>query len=505
MGRRQQSLHAPGGRVRAENRKSLFLKERTAHRRRFGSTARPSIRSGTGQACRAQPACKRRTVKDGGHRRGNGVDIRGVDQPCGIACHFRQRCRRGCNDGNAGRERFQHRQAETGLIGSILETPRQAPFPLQATVSSRTKRRFHLRSARDVPTSALIIKLAAMGDVTMSLSMVTAIQAGDPNARITWMCGQGIAPLVRRVEGISEVIEVDETSILAGTTIAKITAVVGAWQKTFGRRFDTVYVAHSDLRYQVLTWALRAKTVRRLRGGSGERSIVPGRTHADEYVRLVTGRDDWRARSFSAPTVRIGLTEALANRIEQFNPDGRPLVALTPGGARNVARESPLRRWPLERYAALARALHESGYCVVLTGLRTDGWASSAFCHHPVLDLIGATDVPSLASVLQRCAVVVAHDSGTLHLARLVGTPVVALLGPTPPTMFFRHDPHTIVLWPGGSLPCAPCYDGNEFAKCDNNVCMQMIEVESILRHLHRKFDVAIDAAPHLRPAFPIS
>jgi hypothetical protein len=54
MGRRQQSLHAPGGRVRAENGKSLFLKERTEHRRRFGSTARKyTFGHGPGLPCAA--------------------------------------------------------------------------------------------------------------------------------------------------------------------------------------------------------------------------------------------------------------------------------------------------------------------------------------------------------------------------------------------------------------------------------------------------------------------
>src|SRR5450432_3313490 len=135
----------------------------------------------------------------------------------------------------------------------------------------------------------------------MSLYMVTAIKAQDPDAAITWMCGQGVAPLVRQVEGIREVIEVDEAAILAGTSAAKFAAVAGAWRKTFGRRFDVVYIAHFDARYRMLARAVRAKTIRSLGGGNGIRSIVPGRTHTDEYVRLVTGHDDWHAQNFSAP------------------------------------------------------------------------------------------------------------------------------------------------------------------------------------------------------------
>ena len=175
--------------------------------------------------------------------------------------------------------------------------------------------------------------------------------------------------------------------------------------------------------------------------------------------------------------MQVELSQDLARRVAAFNPDGRPLIAITPGGARNVARENPLRRWPLDRYAELADTLHAQGYRIVLTGDRTDGWVRPAFRDRQVLDLIGATDLPALAALLRSCAAVVGHDSGPLHIARLVGTPVVALLGPTPPSMFFRPDPRTAVLWPGGALPCAPCYNGHEFAHCGNNVCMQMIQL----------------------------
>jgi heptosyltransferase-2 len=342
--------------------------------------------------------------------------------------------------------------------------PTQGPFPTPS-----------------VARTALIVKLAAIGDVVMALPMVTALRAADPDVRITWMCGRKAAPLVRLVEGVSEVVSVDEAAMLAGSRFAQVVAVMAAWRRVGARRFDSVYIAHSDARYRVLAWPIRAKTWRWLGGTARTRGIVPGRAHTDEYVRLVTGLDDHRAPSFPAPDLRVELSQDLVRRVQAFNPEGRPLIAITPGGARNVARENPLRRWPLDRYAVLADTLHGQGYRIVLTGDRTDGWVRTAFRERQVLDLIGATDLPSLAALLRACAAIVGHDSGPLHIARLVGTPVVALLGPTPPSMFFRPDPKTAVLWPGGALPCAPCYNGHEFANCSNNVCMQMIECADVV------------------------
>ena len=57
-------------------------------------------------------------------------------------------------------------------------------------------------SHTSVARTALIVKLAAVGDVVMALPMVTALRAEDPDIRITWMCGRKAAPLVRLVEGV---------------------------------------------------------------------------------------------------------------------------------------------------------------------------------------------------------------------------------------------------------------------------------------------------------------
>lgn len=344
-----------------------------------------------------------------------------------------------------------------------------------------------------VARKVLIVKLAAIGDVVMALPMVTALRAESPDVHITWLCGRKAAPLVRLVHGIDEVVAVDEAAMLAGSMPAQVVSVIDAWLHIGVRRFDAVYIAHWDVRYRVLTWTVRAPVRRSLRGSTHSRGIVPGRSHPDEYLRLVTGLDDHRAVRFSPPALRLELPARLERRVGAFNPDGRPMVAITPGGARNVARENPLRRWPLERYAELTDTLVDRGYRVVLTGDRTDGWVRTAFRERPALDLIGATNLPSLAALLHRCAIVVGHDSGPLHLARLVGTPTVALLGPTPPSMFFGEIRRTIPLWPGGELPCAPCYNGQEFAECDNNVCMQMIDCATVARNV-----MAAVAAPRV-------
>ena len=344
--------------------------------------------------------------------------------------------------------------------------------------------------------TALIVKLAAIGDVVMALPMVTALRAQHADVHVAWMCGRTVAPLLERVDGIDELFVIDERGLLVGSPAAKFRAGLAAWRLVAGRRFDEVCIAHSDPRYRWLVWPVVAGRRRWLGGGEGERALVPGRTHADEYVRLVTGVDDYRAASFPAPPLRVRLPDTIAAQLTAHNPDERPLIALAPGGARNVARENPLRRWPLERYVELARALEAQGYRSIVVGDTLDGWVRTAFGATDALDLVGQTDLPSLVALFQQCAAVVAHDSGPLHLARLAAVPVVALLGPTPPTMLFRPDARTVTLWPAASLPCAPCYDGHDFADCPDNRCMQLIGCHDVLSRIRALApQPALDAA----------
>ena len=324
-----------------------------------------------------------------------------------------------------------------------------------------------------MPRTVLIVKLAAIGDVVMALPMITALRAQDPATHITWLCGTTVAPLLERVEGIDELVTIDDVAVLAGNQARKAQAVIAGWSALSGRRFDLVLTAHSDPRYRMLAARVRARERRWLGERRPRPRLVPGRYHGDEYVRLVTDVDDGTAVRYAAPALRATLDAAVAERLAAI--DARRLIALAPGGASNPARDNPLRRWPLERYVELARLLTANGDAVLLTGGDDDRWVRAAFEGVGVIDIVGATTLPGLAALFARCAAVVTHDSGPLHIARLVDAPVVGLFGPTAPSSVVRGAERLIALWPGVELPCAPCYDGQEFAACASNRCLQRI------------------------------
>ena len=207
---------------------------------------------------------------------------------------------------------------------------------------------------------------------------------------------------------------------------------------------------------------------------------IPGRYAPDEYVRLASGSPSTGPleRRFDIADARDRVT---VERALLGVPAGTPAVTLVPGGARNALRDNPLRRWPIDDYVRLAERLLASGCAVVLLGDRYDRWVNKHFEGLDVTNLIGTISLREALTALRSSDVVISHDTGPMHLARLVRTPCVALFGPTMPETFVREGATTVVIWGGQALACRPCYDGRNFAACVDNRCMGSISVEQVL------------------------
>jgi lipopolysaccharide heptosyltransferase II len=323
---------------------------------------------------------------------------------------------------------------------------------------------------------ALIVKIGALGDVVMTLPMVSALRPVG-YSHVSWLCGKSVAPLLEVAGAVDEVIAVDDEALFKGGASRRLRELSRLWARLARAHFDLVITAHGDWRYRLLTLPLVGCEHRRL-GAAGLRPLVRGRHHSNEYVRLVTRAEGPEVQTATLPTIKPALPRRLSALLRPGNDVA--LVALAPGGARNILRDDALRRWPLGSYAELAGRLAEDGMRVVVTGGATDGWVSEAFRGLPVVDLVGKTTVVGLLGVYAACDAVVTHDSGPLHLAQLARVPIIALFGPTTPSERVLQLSGGKVFWGGGGLACRPCYDGRGFAPCSSNVCLQEIGVESV-------------------------
>lgn len=142
------------------------------------------------------------------------------------------------------------------------------------------------------------------------------------------------------------------------------------------------------------------------------------------------------------------------SRLEIATPD-RPVPAMALGATLiHPGASSPARRWPPERWAAVARSERAAGRSVVVTGAPGEVGLAEAVAAGarlpPSAVLAGRTDVLDVAALVAAAGRVVSGDTGVAHLATALGTPSVVLFGPVPPTRWGPPPgrPH-LVLWSG--------------------------------------------------------
>ncbi len=164
--------------------------------------------------------------------------------------------------------------------------------------------------------------------------------------------------------------------------------------------------------------------------------------------------------------------------------DGRPLVGINPGAAYGLAK-----CWYPDRFAELGKRLSQKWKATALIfGRAEERETAEKIIHHlgqMGVDLTGKTNLLQLAALLERCSILVTNDTGTMHVASAVGTPVVAIFGPTDPVATGPWgDGHTVVK---KEVACSPCF--KRVCPTDHR-CMEEITVDEVEEIVDKKLRV---------------
>lgn len=287
--------------------------------------------------------------------------------------------------------------------------------------------------ASHAPDSVCIVRTSAIGDVSHAVPVVRTLQKHWPDTRLTWVVGQLEHTLVGDLDGV-EFLVADKRDGLFG-------APRRLRRQLAGRRFDVLLHLQASWRANLLAAVIRADQrvgFDRTRARNQQHWFTRTQADGDPRVHVLDG--------FFQILAAAGLPERELRWDLPVPPEAEgevapkvpqtPYLAISPctsARARNFRNVTP------ERYAAVAdHAWETHGLPLVLTGgpsaLERDyGEAITAQTHAPVTNLIGATGLKALLAVLRRAAVFVGPDSGPLHLANAVGTPVVGLYATSNP------------------------------------------------------------------------
>jgi heptosyltransferase-1 len=343
----------------------------------------------------------------------------------------------------------------------------------------------------------LIVKLSALGDVVQTIPAFEALRSHYPTAHISWLVEEGTAELLKYYPGLDEVYickrkswlkKLRKPALWAGVSLD----IIKFSQRLRSRYYDLIIDFQGLLKSAV--WVGLARGSRKI-GFDGTREgswrflnerlppYDPDRHALDRYLDV--------ARYLGAEAEEVLIHDPWTPAEEDQFKDR--LSRVTRKGASPLVLCHPMSRWqtklwPESNFARLAVEIVEKLHAtVIFTGGAEDRDKIAAVIRQGgrgrLHNWAGTTNLRELAYLCKKATVVVSTDSGPMHLAAVLGTPVVALFGPTAP---WRTGPygkiHRVIR---ANSDCSPCFQKT----CDKVDCMSAIEVDEVFRAVVEKLD----------------
>lgn len=296
----------------------------------------------------------------------------------------------------------------------------------------------------------LLVRFSSIGDVLLTTPLVRALRARHPAAEITFVTKAAYAPLVRDNPRIDRVLTLE-----SGAALRPLAASLRA------ARFTHLLDLHGSTRSR----ALRLLVPGRWRGYRHHRlaRTVLIRWKRDVYPRHLPVAERYfdAARDLDVLPDKgppeLHLESGVAAGIERWlaarGLGSRPFLAFAPGAAHAT------KRWPPEYWRELTESVISRGWDVAFTGGAEDAPLARELARSGGLHAVSAAGEFSLqetGALLARARALVSGDTGVMHMATAVATPVVALFGPTVRQFgFFPYSPASVVL--EVPLDCRPC------------------------------------------------
>ena len=326
------------------------------------------------------------------------------------------------------------------------------------------------------PEHILIIKPSSLGDIIQAIPMLAALRRTFPTARISWLVKKQWAPILHGHPMLDDVIEVE-------FSVAALLRLIGPLR---AHRFDVVVDLQGLLRTGALSWISGAPTrigFADAREGSQffyTRRVVGsmrGMHAVDRYLRLSSSLG---ATGGEPDFVLPDLPEEDSRTRALFATAGLDCTSNVVGIAPSARWRT--KRWAAESFAAVADKIQHAGtHKIVFIGApqeKSEIIRVKQEMKTKSADLTGLTVVSDLPEVMRRLSLLITNDSGPMHIAAAVGTPVVAIFGPTSQACTGPYGDGHIVLT--ASVECRPCFR----RRCHNPnryECLAGISVQDVI------------------------
>lgn len=355
--------------------------------------------------------------------------------------------------------------------------------------------------SRDLPgtsvESILCIKYFGIGNIFLALPGVRMVRSAYPRARIHFLSLLANRDLIERIPEVDRFFFVDNESV-----IKFVLSTAGVILQLRKIRIDCLLDYEQFSRFStVLGYIIGARrrigfdTPGQGRGVLYTRPVAyPVRTHMlDTFARVSVAAGE-SAEPMEIKAAGIPLEENEWEETEKIvadaGADGRKAyVCIHPGSGENMMTQ---RRWPPERFAALADYLVETfGAQVLYTGVSSETPLIADIrsqMMHEAFDVSGRLDIGRFCALVSRSALVISNDTSTVHIASAYDVPAIAFFGPNCPELYGPTSSLSASFY--RSLPCSPCITNynSKIKKCGNPICIRAIPVEDVISCIEEKF-----------------
>ena len=319
-------------------------------------------------------------------------------------------------------------------------------------------------------TKILVVRYSALGDVVLATSMLDPLLEAFPGARIEWVTDPLYAPLLEGLPQLAAVHALDR----------EVPEAVLALRDRLRNRFDVAIDLQNKIRSALLVKAAAPRRVSFRRRSPGRALLALlgsdrplARAHATQlYAEALAPLGVVRPGRLHVHLSRTA--RALAS--DALSPAKRPIVAIAPG-ARWATK-----RWPSARFAEVADALAADGANIVLAGGPDDRdtfAAMRAGLKAKIAADLSPLPIDALAAALARVELLVTCDSGPVHLCSAVGTPALALFGPTSAVRWAPPPPGRALSL---GLSCSPCSNhGSDFCPEGHHRCLADLDAGTVI------------------------
>ena len=314
-----------------------------------------------------------------------------------------------------------------------------------------------------------------IGDAVMTTPAMGAVRAFFPTAEIVLVANPPVAELFSPHPDCDRVIMYDKKE-----KHQRISGLLTFCQMLRREHFDLAILFQNAIEAAVISRL--AKIPRRAGYATdGRRFLLSHPVPAGEKERLLHHTDYYlgmlAALGIAVPKgpLRLSVTSAEAQQAGKTLENG-PWVAVNPGASYGAAK-----RWFPDRFAAVADQLIEKYQVKIVltggTGEQDIGRDIETSMTHTPLNLIGRTTVREMMAILERCCLLITNDSGPMHVAAALKTPLVAIFGPTDHTTTSPAAAAARIV--RKDTPCAPCL----LRQCPtDHQCMKAVTVDDVLR-----------------------